>query len=61
MRRHRNAAAAPGAEIVPASRPTLLPLSFAQQRLWFLGQIEGVSEAYHVPAGLRLRGPLDEA
>ncbi|HZG09425.1 MAG TPA: amino acid adenylation domain-containing protein, partial [Allosphingosinicella sp.] len=47
--------------IVPASRPTLLPLSFAQQRLWFLGQIEGVSEAYHVPAGLRLRGPLDEA
>ena len=33
-----------------------LPLSFAQQRLWFLAQMEGVSEAYHVPLGLRLRG-----
>ena len=34
-------------------------LSFAQQRLWFLSQMEGVSEAYHIAAGLRLRGKLD--
>ena len=38
-----------------------LPLSFAQQRLWFLAQMEGVSEAYHIPLGLRLRGDLDRA
>ena len=36
-----------------------LALSFAQQRLWFLAQMEGVSEAYHIPFGLRLKGDLD--
>src|SRR6185312_5791905 len=35
-----------------------LPLSFAQQRLWFLAQM-GVSRAYHIPVGMRLRGTLD--
>ncbi|HEV7367753.1 amino acid adenylation domain-containing protein, partial [Arenibaculum sp.] len=35
--------------------------SFAQQRLWFVAQVEGGSEAYHMPIGLRLRGGLDEA
>ncbi|WP_045761592.1 non-ribosomal peptide synthetase, partial [Xanthomonas albilineans] len=34
-------------------------LSFAQQRLWFLSQFEGVSQAYHISGGLRLRGALD--
>ena len=37
-----------------------MPLSYAQQRLWFLAQMEGVSEAYHIPLGLRLRGGLDD-
>ncbi|WP_144931527.1 MULTISPECIES: non-ribosomal peptide synthase/polyketide synthase, partial [unclassified Pseudomonas] len=46
-------------EIVRASRDESLPLSFAQQRLWFLAQMEGASAAYHMPAGLRLRGTLD--
>ncbi|EXL31150.1 Syringopeptin synthetase C [Pseudomonas syringae pv. syringae str. B301D-R] len=45
--------------IVPVSRDQTLPLSFAQQRLWFLAQLEGGSAAYHIPAGLRLRGTLD--
>ncbi|HET7232108.1 MAG TPA: amino acid adenylation domain-containing protein, partial [Longimicrobium sp.] len=36
-----------------------LPLSFAQQRLWFLEQLGGVGAAYHIPKGLRLRGELD--
>ncbi|MDR8367970.1 non-ribosomal peptide synthetase, partial [Pseudomonas sp. JL3] len=45
--------------IVPVSREQALPLSFAQQRLWFLAQLEGGSAAYHIPAGLRLRGELD--
>jgi arthrofactin-type cyclic lipopeptide synthetase C len=38
-----------------------LPASFAQQRLWFLAQIEGVSEAYNVPLRLRVRGHLNHA
>ncbi|NBF06090.1 amino acid adenylation domain-containing protein [Pseudomonas sp. Fl5BN2] len=42
---------------VPAGQP--LPLSFAQQRLWFLAQMEGANTAYNIPIGLRLRGQLD--
>ena len=47
--------------INPADRSERLVLSFAQQRLWFLAQMEGGSEAYHISFGLRLRGELDEA
>lgn len=36
------------------------PQSFAQQRLWFLAQLEPDSCAYHLPAGLTLEGTLDE-
>ncbi|MBA5872920.1 MAG: amino acid adenylation domain-containing protein [Nitrospira sp. CR1.2] len=35
------------------------PLSFAQQRLWFLSQLEPESWLYNLSFGLRLRGPLD--
>lgn len=38
-----------------------VPLSYAQQGLWFLAQREGVSNAYHLPFGLQLKGRLDLA
>ena len=47
------------APIPAADRTKTLPLSFAQQRLWFLAQLEGASEAYHVPLNLKLAGRLD--
>ncbi|MEL5450757.1 amino acid adenylation domain-containing protein [Serratia bockelmannii] len=47
--------------ILPAPRDAALPLSFAQQRLWFLTQLDGMSEIYHMPLALRLRGPLNLA
>ena len=42
-------------------RPAHLPLSYAQQRLWFVDQLEGASTQYNLTAALRLSGPLDES
>jgi len=43
-----------------ASRDGYLPLSFAQQRLWFLDQLEPGNAAYNMPFGFRAVGQLDE-
>jgi len=47
--------------LLPQRRPVLLPVSYAQQRLWFLDQLEGGSTEYHIPEALRLQGTLDLA
>jgi hypothetical protein len=47
--------------IGPAPRGDRLPLSFAQQRLWFLERLGTGGSAYHIHAPLRLRGALDGA
>ena len=44
-----------------ADRERPLPLSFAQQRLWFLDQLEPNSSSYNIPLIHRLRGPLNLA
>ena len=46
---------------VAAERRDRLPLSFAQQRLWFLTQLQPESPFYNVPLAFQLSGPLDDA
>ncbi len=49
------------APLVPVSREGELPLSFSQQRLWFLDQLAPDNPAYNSPTVVRLRGQLDRA
>ncbi|WP_458259120.1 amino acid adenylation domain-containing protein, partial [Burkholderia pseudomallei] len=52
-----NTAVLPPIPLTP--RDGRIALSLAQQRLWFLTQLEGVSEAYHMSGAVRLDGPLN--
>ncbi|MFJ2833714.1 condensation domain-containing protein, partial [Streptomyces sp. NPDC087263] len=47
--------------LTPQPRPDVLPLSYEQQRMWFLNQLEGAGEgaAYNLPLALRMSGELD--
>ncbi|MGE2727826.1 amino acid adenylation domain-containing protein, partial [Mycolicibacterium pulveris] len=45
--------------LVAMERPPVIPLSFAQNRLWFLDQLQGPSPTYNMAVGLRMQGHLN--
>ncbi|MFL6291918.1 MAG: amino acid adenylation domain-containing protein [Thermoanaerobaculia bacterium] len=57
--RAREGGAPPSLPLVRVPRTGPLPTSFAQQRLWFLDQLEPGSSAYNLSGGVRLAGALD--
>ncbi|MFC9028877.1 amino acid adenylation domain-containing protein [Streptomyces arboris] len=57
--RTRSGAATASVPLSPLPRTGPLPLSPAQQRLWFLHRLEGPSPTYNIPLVLSVNGPLD--
>ncbi|HEY0411492.1 MAG TPA: condensation domain-containing protein, partial [Candidatus Dormibacteraeota bacterium] len=47
--------------VVPTERTAALPLSFAQERLWFIDRLDPGSAVYNIPVAWRLEGALDQA
>ncbi|WP_435406628.1 amino acid adenylation domain-containing protein, partial [Nocardia implantans] len=47
------------APLVAGPRPDRIPLSLAQQRMWFLNQFDTSASVYNIPAVIRLSGDLD--
>jgi len=45
--------------VTPRTRPTVLPLSFSQERLWFLSRLRPESSEYALPLAVRLTGPIE--
>ncbi|MGW0182417.1 amino acid adenylation domain-containing protein, partial [Nocardia sp. NPDC003345] len=60
-RAERHAGSGGRAALVPQPRPELVPLSLAQQRMWFLNRFDQQSMAYNIPLAIRLSGALDVA
>ncbi|WP_407665959.1 amino acid adenylation domain-containing protein [Mycolicibacterium boenickei] len=58
LNRHQDGVARP--PLTARHRPAMVPLSYAQQRLWFLEQLQGPSPIYNMAVALRLSGQLDE-
>ncbi len=57
--RGANLASTSSQPIEPVARKENLPLSFAQQRLWFLDQLESGTSLYNIPSAFYLRGTLN--
>ena len=57
----KNAASRSKETILPVRNTDAYPLSFSQQRLWILDQIEGPNNIYNIPLALRVHGPLQFA
>ncbi|RDI58948.1 amino acid adenylation domain-containing protein, partial [Nocardia pseudobrasiliensis] len=49
----------PRPALVAVERPDRIPLSFAQQRMWFLNQFDPAAAVYNIPVAIRLSGDLD--